>query len=481
MQISRRQALGGAGAGLAGLALPLKGAGAAARRRTEVVVIGAGLAGLTAARDLVREGVDIELLEARTRVGGRVLNHSIGDGKVVEIGGQWVGPTQDRILALAKEMGVDTYPTYDEGEYVDYRNGLRVPYDKAIFPLPPGDPVGMAETASLVVRLNEMAAAVDLEAPWETPNAVELDSDTLYSWMERNAVSPGAKQLIQLAAEAILACEPRDVSFLHLLFYIASAGSLENLFLIGGGAQEQRLVGGSQQIPIRMARALGKRIKLGSPVRTIRQTKSGVSVEGDGFAVAAKHVIVAIPPTLAERIEYSPGLPGYRDQMTQRMPMGTVIKTMCVYDTPFWRDEGLTGFATSDTGPVKVTFDNTPPDATPGVLLGFIEGEDARVYGRKTRKERQAGVVESFVRYFGDKAASPRSYIEMNWAAEPYTRGCYSGFFPTGVWTSYGSALKTPIGRIHWAGTETATVWNGYMDGAVQSGNRAAEEVLAAL
>ncbi len=443
--------------------------------------MGAGLAGLTAARNLVRRGVSVEVLEARARVGGRILNHPIGEGKVVEIGGQWVGPTQDRILALAEEMGVATFPTFDDGDYIDHRNGVRVPYNKSIFPLPPGDPVGMAETAALVVRLDEMAGAVNLDSPWETPGALDFDSDTLHSWMERNAVSPGAKELIRLASEAILACEPRDISFLHVLFYIASAGSIENLFLIGGGAQEQRLVGGSQLIPIRMARALGKRIKLGSVVRRIRQTKAGVTVEGDGFTVSAKHVIVAIPPTLAGRIDYDPPLSGYRDQMTQRMPMGSVIKTMCVYETPFWRDDGLTGFATSDTGPVKVTFDNSPPDGRPGVLLGFMEGEDARVYGRKTRKERQEGVVGSFVRYFGDKAAAPRSYIEMNWAAEPFTRGCYVGFFPTGVWTSYGAALKTLMGRIHWAGTETATVWNGYMDGAVQSGDRSAAEVIAAL
>jgi monoamine oxidase len=171
--------------------------------------------------------------------------------------------------------------------------------------------------------------------------------------------------------------------------------------------------------------------------------------------------------------------------------MGTTIKVQCIYDRPFWRDAGLAGQATSDTGPVKITFDNTPypdpgtPDASPGVLIGFIEGEEGRQWGRRTRAERFAGVVESFARYFGPKARAARGgidgYVEMLWASEEFTGGCYGGLFPPGVWTSYGEALRAPIGRVHWAGTETAEIWNGYMDGAVRSGERAAKEVGAAL
>ncbi len=199
------------------------------------------------------------------------------------------------------------------------------------------------------------------------------------------------------------------------------------------------------------------------------------------MTVEAQHAIVAIPPTLAGRLRYSPPLPALRDQLTQRMPMGTVIKVHCLYETPFWRDEGLTGQVTSDSGIIRITFDNSPESGTPGVLLGFIEGDEGRIWGQKSLEERRNAVLECLVRYFGEKAGQPYEYVEQNWAEEEYTRGCYAGYMPTGVWSLYGQALRLPIGRLHWAGTETATAWNGYMDGAIQSGQRAAAEVLAAL
>lgn len=485
-RISRRQLLGGAAAGAAagasGVVLRPSGAAAAARfsARVDVVIVGAGLAGIEAARKLHKAGVDYLILEARDRVGGRILNHSIGGGEIVEVGGQWVGPTQDEILALAKAVGVKTFLTYYEGENVGYQNGLRYTYDSAL-PIPPGDPVAFAEAAEIVQRLNDMASTIDPEKPWEAESAEGWDSQTMHSWMEDNVGHDGTKELIKLAVEGILACEPRDVSLLHVLFYIRSAGSLENLFLVTGGAQESRLVGGSQLIAIKAAAKLGRRIRLNSAVRRIVQNRREARVEGDRFSVVAKRVIVTLPPTLCGRIEYQPALPGYRDQLTQRVPMGTVIKTMCVYDKPFWRDEGLTGATISDTGPVKLTFDNSPPDGSPGVLLGFIEGEEARALSLQDKKTRREGVVSSLVRYFGDPASEPVSYIEKNWTAEPFSRGCYVGIFPPGAWLSWGAALRAPIGRIHWAGTETATKWMGYMDGAVRSGDRAAAEVLKKL
>jgi monoamine oxidase len=311
--------------------------------------------------------------------------------------------------------------------------------------------------------------------------------------------APGspANSLINLAIESVFAAEPRDLSLLHVLFYTAAAGTFDNLVDTANGAQDSRFIGGSQQVSISLAQQLGASVVLGRPVRTLKHTSKSVIALGKGFRVAAKRAIVAIPPTLASRLIYTPTLAalsndgGLRDQLTQRVPMGTTIKVQCLYEHPFWRESGLAGQATSDTGPVKITFDNSPyPDpgtagASPGVLIGFIEGEDARVWGARTREERYAAVVESFVRYFGNSARNVlggiNGYVEMLWAQEEFTGGCYGGLFPTGVWTSYGQALRTPVGRIHWAGTETATVWNGYMDGAVRSGERAAGEALAAL
>jgi monoamine oxidase len=216
-------------------------------------------------------------------------------------------------------------------------------------------------------------------------------------------------------------------------------------------------------------------------VRRIRHGADGVTVEADGATIAARAAIVAIAPTLAGRVAYDPPLPGFRDQLTQRMPLGTVAKCMAVYDEPFWRQEGLSGQGTSDTGPVKLTFDNSPPDGSPGVLLGFLEGRRARELGRLPAAERRTAVIDCFTRLFGPRAARPGDYLERLWAEEEWTRGCYGCHMPTGAWTNYGPALREPIGPLHWAGTEYATVWNGYMDGAVRSGEQVAREALERL
>jgi monoamine oxidase len=227
-----------------------------------------------------------------------------------------------------------------------------------------------------------------------------------------------------------------------------------------------------------MAAQLGKRVRLNQAVRRIEQTGSGVTVYTDKLTVHGKAVIVTGPPALTAQIIYEPILPYLRAQLTQRFPQGSAIKCEAIYPTPFWRAHGLAGQVTSDTGPIKLTFDNSPPDGSPGVLLGFVEGHAARQFGLMSPAARKAAAIDCFVRYYGQQAANPIGYVEMNWSAEQWTRGCYGGYLAPGVWTDYGTAVHAPVGRIHWAGAETSDYWNGYMDGAVRSGERAAEEVL---
>ncbi len=481
--LTRRRLIGGAAAGAAGYAAAtVPGAAAAGRgQRVDVVVVGAGLAGLSAARRLRSKGHSVAVLEARDRVGGRTLNFELGGGKVVEIGGQWVGPTQDRVLKMIDQLGLKTFPTYNTGENVYYRSDAAQPLQTYTGAIPPAAGPSLVELAVFLAKLNAMAQEVPLDEPWKAAKAAEWDGQTFETFKLANTTLSEARDLIDLSIAAVFAAESRDLSLLHVLFYIRSGGNFDNLINVAGGAQESRVVGGSQRISLRLAKGLGHALVLGAPVVRIDRTGSGAEVHTPKGTWRAKRVIVSVPPTLAGRIAYHPNLPALRDQLTQRVPMGSVIKCLAVYDRPFWRDAGLTGQATSDVGATRVTFDNTPPGGSPGILLGFVEGQQARIWGARSKSARRAAVLSDLERYFGPEAANPRRYIEKSWAEERWSGGCYVGYMPPGVLLDYGEALRRPVGPIHWAGTETATLWTGYMDGAIQSGYRAAAEVLEAL
>jgi monoamine oxidase len=436
----------------------------------DVVVVGAGLAGLVAARDLVAGGADVVVLEARDRVGGRTLTLPAADGTPIDHGGQWIGPTQDRIAALAASVGVTTFATWDRGLHTEFRDGRAHRFDGGF---PASDP-GTAVAMGVAIReLDAMAAAVPPEAPWSAEQAPAWDAQMVESWLQARVTAEGARTWLRTAVRSTLAAETGELSLLHALFVIGGAGGLARLLETAGGAQERRFHQGAQTISIRLAEALGERV--------VRHGAGGVVVEAAGRAVAARRAILAVPPALAGRVAYRPALPGWRSQLTQRVPMGSVVKVHALYDEPFWRHDGLSGLVVSDRGPVEVVYDNSPEGGSPGVLVGFVEGQHARDFSRLAAADRRQAVLDGLAGFFGEAAGRPRELLERSWADEEYSGGCFAGYFPPGVWTSYGRALREPIGRLHWAGTETATVWSSYMDGAVRSGERAAAEVLAAL
>jgi monoamine oxidase len=491
--ITRRRLIGGAAAGAATAALPAAAGAATARAATtssaDVIVVGAGLAGLTAARRLVQAGRSVIVLEARNRVGGRVLNEDLGNGDYAELGGMFQGPTQDRIKALATEVGIGLYPTYNTGNNVFWANGRRLEYGNT-GPLgtAPPDPVVAGDIAASVAQLDQMSTEVPVDSPWTAPKAEEWDRQTLDTWLRENTSGSDEYMAVATAAtEAIFGCEPRDLSLLYTLFYIAASGNAQNPgtfernFNTSGGAQMRRFVGGAYRVPQKVATQLGSRVVLNAPVRSISQTSSGVTVVSDAVTATGQRVIVAIPPALAGRISYDPPLPALRDQLTQHMPQGTLMKFEAVYDTPFWRAKGLNGQAVSENGPVKVTFDASPYDTNPAILMGFIGGHEARVWQTRPAGELRTAALQNLANYFGDEALNPRQVVTFNWSSEVWNRGCPVAVLGPGTLIDFGSELRVPVDRVHWAGTETATYWNGYMDGAVSSGERAATEVLALL
>jgi monoamine oxidase len=383
-------------------------------------------------------------------------------------------------------MGVKTYDTYNTGSNVYYRRGMRTEYP-ANGPLGvvPPDLVGIPDAVTAVVKFDQMASETNVQAPWTSSSAEDWDSQTLDTWKRQNTTTDSGRFLVDLMSRAVFSAEPRDVSLLYATYYVAAAGNeqnpgnLERLINTPGGAQEKRFVGGSQLIPLRVAKRLGGRVVTGSPVTRISRRNGRVTVVSDKLTVVAQRVIVAVPPPLAARIEYDPPLPAQRDQLMQRMPMGSVMKVHAVYDRPFWRDKGLTGFALSDTGPAQTTFDNTPPSGRPGVLMAFIEASFSRQLDAASTATLKSQVLDNFATYFGDEARSPIGWLEKRWDNDIWHRGCPVCYTAPGVLLDYGPHLRAPVGRVKWAGTETAEYWTGYIDGALRAGSRAAAEALA--
>lgn len=456
----------------------------------DVVIVGAGLAGLKAARELKAAGKSFRLLEARDRVGGRSKPGEIA-GQTVDFGGQWVGPQQTLLLAEAAELGVETYAQYSKGKNILDMDGSIKRYKGDI---PRISPVSLLELVLLEKRWARESAMLPGGAPWLAAKAQEWDAQTVESWILAHIRTKHARDFARIVTRAVFCAEPSQLSYLYFLEYLRQGQGVECLTGVAGGAQQDKFVGGAWQIPERMAAELGADMILEAPVHYIVQSENSVTVVSEKGTFTARHLIMAVPPALASRITYNQPLPAKRDGLSQRMPMGSVIKIHIAYDRPFWRRAGLSGMATSTERAFNVVFDQTPPNVGPdadangdqgadkndgiGILVGFIDSLHAVELGALPEDQRRQLVIADLVHYFGPLAANPIAYAENDWTADEWSRGCYVGTMAPGTLTTYGEALRAPCGHIHWAGTETATEWMGYLDGALQSGIRAAAEVI---
>lgn len=445
----------------------------------DVVVVGGGLAGLAAGRELQATDADTVVLEARDRVGGKTYSEHTDYGDVIEYGGQWVGADQERVLALIDEYDIDTRPQYGEGSVISRVAGERyveATYEDALRALP-GD--GGDELFAAFEEIERCVDQIPRDAPQDAPDADEWDAMTLQDWADRQFDSPEAQAAFERMVPGIYTAEPADISFLFFCYYARTAGGFD---MVAGLNDEQDshtdVVVDVQSIAESLAADLGDAVHCAQPVRRIRETDDGVTVQTPDEAYTAAYVVVALPPALAGRLTYEPALPPARDELAQRMPNGTVVKCHLRYDEPFWRDDGRSGFVEDDVGPADYYFDDGTPDGETGRLVAFICGDAAREWASRDPEERRDALVDQLVSVFDDdRFTTPVDYRDQSWPTEPYSRGAYHGYPTPGAMTACWEAIREPVGRIHWAGAETATRWYGHMDGAIRSGERAAAEV----
>jgi monoamine oxidase len=475
------------------------------RRQADVCVVGAGFAGLAAARWLIKEGKkSVVVLEARDRVGGRVWDKTLKDGSVVSVGGTWLGKGHDRMRQLVSEVGLTTYPQYVGDVDPDDPNDPLNPFDHGAENVLQIDghnqrykgmaaPIGLEALASLglaMEQLNEIAATVPIDKPWEAPDAEKLDAQTLGEWIssEWNVPFEKARMMLRVALSLFYSCDPAEVSLLGSMLLAKGGGEDGFSYYADASITETDLVdnGGTPEVARRLGDALGGALRKSTPVRRINHYDDRVEVIGDGVTVDAKYVIVTAPPILAAQIEYNPPLPDAYGQMMHKMPPGAILRFIAVYETPFWRPKGLSGESAAPQSPILVSIDQspkTPEDGSlpKGVLSCYAVGPKAMELAAMDEASRKELCLRELASRLGEEALSPIAYSYTDWSAEQWSQGGMIGHFPPGVLTSYGSVLHEPVGRIYWAGTERAKLMHGLMEGAVRSGEEAAQDVLRKL
>jgi monoamine oxidase len=445
-----------------------------------VIVVGAGLAGLVAATQLADAGCEVTVLEARDRVGGRTHGIEVAPERWVDAGAAYLGDRHTQLVDLLAELGLKTTPTDMEGASRFLLGGGDQTRDGRF---PPLNAVALGEMFDL---LDELTRQVDPEAPWLTPGAAELDRLTAADWAAEHLAHPDARLFFPLFLGEMMAADPADVSMLHVAFYLRSGGGISYLNAFAGGAQESRVAGGAHQICEQLAADLVRRqpgsVRLGEPVAAIEDTGAGVRVRTSNVSAAggagtydATAVIVAVPPLLADRIEITPSPVPRATGVTGR---GSAVKLHLVYPGPLWRDAGLSGWSVNAGGPLLSTVDDSPAEGGVGVLTGFVTGREAHRFGALSYDEQRAAAVAQAAQVFPELPA-PLDFHVTDWVNQNYSRGCYAALFGPGDWLTLGPYLTAPTGRIHWAGTETSLEFFGLMEGAIRSGQRAAQDVVS--
>ncbi|MFB7944332.1 flavin monoamine oxidase family protein [Kitasatospora phosalacinea] len=451
-----------------------------------VVVVGAGLAGLTAAVELAERDVRVTVLEARERVGGRARGIEVAPGRWIDAGAAYLGDRHTELHALLAACDLKTAPTEMAGA-ARFALGTGDTGDGSTEGIGDGGavtvegrfpPLNAVALGDLFEQLEELAAAVRPDAPWLTPGAERLDALTAADWAERRLPHPDARLFFPLFLGEMMAADPAKVSVLHMAFYLRSGGGLRYLNAFAGGAQQDRVAGGAHRLCERLARRLlaaGGVLRTAEPVLSVEQSDGEVTVRTPEGSYRAQAAVVAVPPLLADAIEYRPGLPVRR--AGARTGRGCAVKLHLVFPEPVWRAHGLSGWSVNAAGPLLSTVDDTPPEGSPGVLTGFVTGAEAHRFAALPAAEQRAAAVAQARRLF-PVLPEPVGFHVTDWVNEPWSRGCYAALFGPGDWSALGPTLTAPHGRVRFAGTETSTEFFGLLEGAVRSGRRAAAELL---
>ncbi|MEV4143576.1 flavin monoamine oxidase family protein [Amycolatopsis sp. NPDC049691] len=439
----------------------------------DVVVVGAGFAGLSAAERLVSTGRSVRVVEGRDRVGGRSLSGEVA-GVKVDLGATWVARRHTAIRDLANRVGCTTTGQFARGRNVLWMAGRRRTYRSTI---PKVSPAALVDLTRVQLALNKLVATIDVEAAWKSPRAGEFDAISFGEWLDRKNAQPVTRAMMTVVSKVQWGCSPGDVSLLHALRYIRAAGGVDHMLDVEGGQQQDRYTETTQEIAKRVAERLGDRVVLGTPVRWVTQDDTGVTVRTDSEEITAEYAIVTAAPAHRAGIAFHPALPEPAEGLAKTWRMGVLSKAFVAYEKPFWRTNGLSGEAVTDTGTVFITFD-VSPEGGPGVLMAFC---DPRVFDGFSPETRRGMVLRQLVQLYGTQASAPIGYVDHRWGAEPFAPGGPNPAVAPYATTAFGPALTEPHGRVHWAGTEAAGEWAGSMNGAVLSGQRAAERVAALL
>jgi monoamine oxidase len=475
--MQRKEFLKTAALGLASIPFaPYSSMGKLAIEKVDVAIIGAGLSGLTAARLLAKAGKNVSVLEAQDRVGGRTWSQPLGNGSFIDIGGQWIGRGHTSMYELAEEAGIKTFPTYNDGLNLWKKKGKIKRYKGET---PPMGLFALLSANTNMKRFDRISASIDPFQPWLVKNASSMDTVSLGAWLDQEVNNAKARKLIKRIAEGELCTSTYEVSLLQALSSAKATGSLKQAESVEDGALRDRLEGGAQEICNYLYEQVQSAVKLNCPVRFVEQTKEGIKLGNPTFHLVAQKVIITAPLPTVKNINFTPALPVEKQILINNMKMGTVVKCHAVYDTPFWREEGLSGASFSLDDVIELSVDNSCPGSQSGILTSLIHADRAEYLLALNPADRKREVLEAYVERFGKKARSPLYYHDYSFSNNPWIGGAYTGFFKKGIFSEYGPYLQKATNNIHWAGTETATFFKGFMEGAVLSGKRVAQEILA--